>query len=240
MTADGTREELLTHIVDHGGATIAELCAALALSDASVRRHVDRLQLDGLLTANEIRQSMGRPYRRYRATDAGVSRQRDRSASLAARLLSQIKHGRHEESEVARGLADEIVAEHRSEVQAVDPGQRIEETVAVLRTEGILDGWEATPSGYTLRNHACPYRSAADQSDCVCESDRLAIESLLGAAVAQVASVVHGDAACEYFVDVADLGPAIQPNQDATKQQQERAQPGQEAPSGRGRTADGQ
>jgi predicted ArsR family transcriptional regulator len=233
MTVDGTREALLTHIVDHGGATIAELRAALALSDASVRRHVDRLQLDGLLTANEIRQSTGRPYRRYRATDAGVSRQRDRSAALAARLLSQIKLGRHKESDVARGLADEIVAEHRSEVQATDPGQRIEETVAVLRTEGILDGWEATESGYTLRNHACPYRSAAVQSDCLCESDRLTIESLLGASVKQVASVVHGDAACEYHVDIADLGAA-------TEQQQEPAQPGQDAPTGRGRMADGQ
>ena len=210
MTVDGTREELLTHIVDHGGATIAELCAALALSDASVRRHLDRLALDGLLTADEIRQSTGRPYRRYRATDDGVSRQRDHSAFLATRLLSQIKHGRHEESEVARGLADELVAEHRSQVQAEEPGERIEQIVAVLRTEGILDGWEATEAGYTLRNHACPYRSAAGESDCICESDRLAIESLLGASVAQVASVAHGDDACEYLVDVADLGVATE------------------------------
>ena len=232
MTVDGTREELLAHIVDHGGATVAELRAALGLSDASVRRHLDRLRLDGLLTANEIRQSTGRPYRRYRATDAGVSRQRDHSASLAARLLSQIKNGRHEESEMARGMADEIVAEHRSQVQALDPAQRVEQTVAVLRTEGILDGWEATTSGYTLRNHACPYRSAADQSDCVCESDRLAIESLLGASVAQVANVAQGDAACVYFVDVADLGTAAEPTQDP-------AQSGQEAPGGRGRMADG-
>ncbi len=211
MTADGTREELLAHIVDHGGATVAELCVALRLSDASVRRHLDRLCVDGLLTANEIRQSTGRPYRRYRATDAGVSRQRDHSASLATRLLSQIKRGRHEKSEMARGMADEMVAEHRSQVQAIDLGKRIEQTVAVLRTEGILDGWEATTSGYTLRNHACPYRSAADESDCVCESDRLAIESLLGTAVTQVARVARGDAACEYFVNIADLGGATEP-----------------------------
>ncbi len=224
--SDSTRDQLLAHVVDHGGATVADLCASLELSDATVRRHLDRLTIDGLLTTHNVRQATGRPFRLYEATDAGVARQRDHSSALATRLLSQIKHGRHEESEVARGLADELVAEHRSQVQAEDPGERIEQIVAVLRTEGILDGWEATDAGYTLRNHACPYRSAADESDCICESDRLAIESLLGASVAQVASVAHGDDACEYFVDVADLGAA-------TEKSQEPARSGRGAPRGR-------
>ncbi|HJN93866.1 MAG TPA: hypothetical protein QGF05_14240, partial [Dehalococcoidia bacterium] len=131
-----------------------------------------------------------------------VTRERDRSAELATRLLGQMKQGRSDAGDVARGLADEIVAEHRSEVRADDMPARIAETVAVLKTEGILDGWESTERGFLLRNHACPYRSAAGASDCVCESDRLAIEDLVGAAVQRVGSVVQGDGVCEYIVNV--------------------------------------
>lgn len=201
-----TRHHLLAHIVDHGGATVAQLCAALGLSDATVRRHLDRLALEGLLATHEVRQPTGRPYRVYQATEDGVAVERDHSAALAARLLAQIKRGRSNERAMARGLAEELVAEHKHEVSAQDPRERIEQTVTVLKTEGILDGWEPTQAGYVLRNHACPYRTAADASDCVCESDRIAIEELLGAAVQQVGSVVHGDDACEYLVDATSFG----------------------------------
>ncbi len=209
MTNDGTRHELLAFIVDHGGATVAELCTHLGLSDATIRRHLDKLELDGLLTTTEVRRPVGRPSRRYEATNDGVSRERDHSGALAARLLEQIRLGHHDEAEVAQGLATELIAGHLHEVRSADPAERVAETVAVLRGEGILDGWEATEAGYLLRNHGCPYRSAADASDCVCESDRLAIQQLLGAAVEQKGSVAHGDAACEYFVDVADLTTAV-------------------------------
>lgn len=202
---DSTRDQLLVHIVDHGGSTVADLCKSLGLADATVRRHLDRLQIDGLLTMREVRQATGRPYRMYEATAAGVTRARDRSAQLATRLLGQMKQGRSDEGDVARGLADAIVAEHRNEVRAGDMPSRIAETVAVLKTEGILDGWESTDQGFLLLNHACPYLSAADTSDCVCESDRLAIEELVGASVQQVGSVVHGDGVCEYIVTVPEI-----------------------------------
>ncbi len=205
MADAGTRHEILACIVDHGGATVAELCAETGLADATIRRHLNKLALDGLLTIREVRQPVGRPSRRYEASDDGVRRERDHSAALAARLLRQLRLGRHEEADVARGLAADLVAEHRAEMRATDPVERIREIVTVLKTEGILDAWEPTDQGYLLRNHACPYRSAADTSDCVCESDRLAIERLLGVPVAQVARLAHGDSACEYFIAVADL-----------------------------------
>ncbi len=214
MADAGTRHEILAYIVDQGGATVAELCAETGLADSTIRRHLDKLALDGLLTIREVRQPVGRPSRRYEASADGVRRERDHSAALAARLLRQLQLGRHEEADVARGLAADLVAEHREEVRATDPVERIRETVTVLKTEGILDAWEPTDQGYLLRNHACPYRSAADTSDCVCESDRLAIERLLGVPVAQVARLAHGDSACEYFIAVADL--AVEPGTRAT------------------------
>ena len=204
MQSADTPSELLTYIVAQGGAAVATLVGALGLADATVRRHLTRLEAERLISARLVRQSTGRPFHFYQATAAGVRRQRDRSADLAARLLSQVTAAGAELTSVAEGLADQVAADHRDQVPQAGPLEaRVAGTVEALRAEGILDGWERTAAGYRLHNHGCPYQSAAAASDCLCESDRLTIEKLIGAEVQQVGSLAHGDAACEYVVAAA-------------------------------------
>ena len=206
MPTDDTRSDVLAYILAHGGASVTTLATALSLADATVRRHLDRMDADGLLRTRLVRQSTGRPYHVYEATDAGVRKQRDHSADLAARLLGRIAQNESERRVIAEALAEEIVADHRAAVRsATSLEERVARTVTALHAEGILDAWEHSDGRYLLHNHACPYRSAADSSACVCESDRLAIEKLIGATVNQVGSLVHGDTTCEYVVEVADV-----------------------------------
>ena len=213
MPLGSTRSHVLAFIVAHGGATVAELAHALSLADATIRRHLDKLEVEGLLTDHAVHQPTGRPYRRYQATAAGVSQERDHSQVLAARLISQIERGEAHPDNVAEGLADQVAAQHRDQIHPdASLEQRVASTVDALRREGILDDWERTENGFRLHNHGCPYRSAADTSDCVCESDRLAIEKLLGQHVDQLDSLVHGGDSCEYLVETAAIEPgAIQP-----------------------------
>jgi len=213
MPLDSTRSHLLAYIVAHGGATVAELANALSLADATIRRHLDKLEVEGLLTDHPVRQPIGRPYRRYKATAAGVSQERDHSQALAARLIDQIERGETQPDKVAEGLADQVVAQHRDQIQPdASLEQRVASTVDALRPEGILDDWERTPTGFRLHNHGCPYRSAADASNCVCESDRLTIEKLLGHRVNQIGNLAQGSDSCEYLVEAAALPPEPSPS----------------------------
>ena len=154
-----TRSTLLAYIVEHGGATIADLAAALDLADATVRRHLDKLAADGLATAHTVRQPTGRPSLLYEATPTGVRQERDRSSELLVRLIGDLKRRSPNLHAVAEGMADQLVAAHRGEV---NPGgsleERVQSTVAVLRDEGILDDWQRTPLGFALENHAAPTR----------------------------------------------------------------------------------
>ena len=213
MPLDSTRGHLLAYIVAHGGATVAQLADALSLADATIRRHLDKLEVDGLLSDHAVRQRTGRPYRRYEATAAGVSQERDHSQALATRLIDQIERGQAHPDNVAEGLADQVVAQHRDQIQPdASLEQRVASTVDALRPEGILDDWERTDTGFRLHNHGCPYRSAANASDCVCESDRLAIEKLLGHRVNQVGNLVQGSDSCEYLVETATIQPEPSPS----------------------------
>lgn len=201
-----SREQVLDFVVAHGSATVAQLCAALDLSDATVRRRLDRLATAGLISDRLVHQATGRPYRLYNATDSGVHDRRDHSESLAARLIGQIANGELASRQsrldgIAEGLAEQVAADHRAQVPADAPlEQRVADTVDALRSEGILDDWSRTDDGFVLHNHGCPYRSAADSSDCLCESDRRAIEKLIGVDVEQVGSLVRGDDACSFVV----------------------------------------
>ena len=206
-TSGESRDQVLDFIVAHGRATVAQLCSALGLSDATVRRQLDRLAANELVSDRLVRQRTGRPYRLYSATDSGVRERRDHSETLAARLLGQIAGEQSRLDRIAEGLAEQLAADHRTQVPADAPlEQRVASTVEALRSEGILDGWSRTDQGFALHNYGCPYRSAADSSDCVCESDRLAIEKLIGVDVEQVATLARGDDACEFLVSVPVSG----------------------------------
>ena len=206
MTID-KRSAILAFTVDQGGVSVADLAEALGLPDATVRRHLDRLIAAGLvMPSTTVRGGTGRPYQLYQATAAGVRQQRDHSAALAARMLDQLKHGAADLDSVAQGIGRRVAAEHRNAVQATSLKRRVGSTVEALRGEGILDAWSETEGGFVLENHACPYREAAEASDCVCESDRIAIQELVGVAVEQVSSLAHGDDTCEYLVRAPDAG----------------------------------
>jgi predicted ArsR family transcriptional regulator len=193
----------LDFVITHGGATVAQLSAELGLADATVRRHLDRLAAEGLVSDRSVRQTTGRPYRLYSGTDAGVRSQRDHSAALAERLIAQITNEPAPLATIVQGIAAQVVAAHRQDVPADAPlEQRVAKTVEALRGEGILDDWTRRGGSYILHTHGCPYRSAADSSDCICESDRLAIEQLIGVEVEQVGSLARGDKACEFIVSM--------------------------------------
>ena len=195
-----TRTSLLERVVELGGATVAQLSNELEISDATVRRHLDRLEAEGLLQVEALRRGPGRPSYLYRATDAGVRSVRDHTPELAERLLSEMTRLKIEQSALSEALADQVANAHRAEVPAGPLEERVGAVVDALRPEGILDHWQRTESELKLVNNACPYIGAATTNSCVCDADRLVIEKLLGVEVEQNQRLAQGDDGCVYIV----------------------------------------
>lgn len=195
-----TRTSLLERVVQLGGATVATLSNEMGISDATVRRHLDRLEAEGLLQVEALRRGPGRPSYLYRATDQGVHAVRDHTPELAERLLAEMIRLRVPPSAISEALANQLANAHRDEVEAGSLEERVDNVVTALRSEGILDRWERDGEVLQLVNNACPYLGAANTSSCVCEADRLAIEKLLGVEVEQTGRVVEGDDGCIYII----------------------------------------
>ncbi len=193
---------MLRLVVERREARVEELAEELGISVAAVRRHLDNLRADGLVAVQPTKQATGRPYYRYVPTEAAIEAVRHTYVDLLQRLLQCLGEREDVASAVASAVAEAVAERHRGEVGAVDPLARVAEVTESLRREGILDRWQAQGDEIHLINGVCPYRQVAEVSRLPCESDRRAIELLLGTSVEQIHRIVDGGAVCEYVVRV--------------------------------------
>ena len=207
----GTRDHVLEFVIAHREARVEELVEALAITPAAVRRHLDNLRADGLIEAKPVRQATGRPYHAYSATERAAGALPAAYADLLERVLKSVDEREDVATAVAEHMAETIAERHRGEFAETSlPEVRIIQVTESLRADGILDGWHEEADGYHLVNGRCPYPKAAEVSKLPCQSDRKAIELLLGQDVSQINRIVDGAAMCEYLVRLSPEPANIQ------------------------------
>lgn len=199
----GTRERILELMVRKREARVEDFAEELGITSAAVRRHLDNLRADGLADVRAVKQATGRPYYVYFATGKGLTG----GAAAYAELLERMLLGLGEESEVlpmvTDRMAQSLAEKHHhalSQIAGTSGAERVGRVTEILREDGILDDWHAADDGFHLVNGACPYRKAAEISSLPCDSDRKAIELLLGLDVEQLERIVDGAPVCEYLV----------------------------------------
>ncbi len=197
----GTRDRVLELIVQRRDARVEEIAAALDITTPAVRRHLDNLRADGLIEVRTVKQATGRPYHAYHPTERAVGAMTSAYADLLERMLRSLGEREDVIAQVMTSVAEALAQKHRAEVPAsMGTADRVGHVTASLRQEGILDRWHAEADGYHMTNGTCPYRKAAEISPLPCESDRKAIELLLGLDVEQLNRIVDGSPVCEYLV----------------------------------------
>lgn len=196
-----TRERILELLIQQREARVENLAEELGITQAAVRRHLDNLRADGLVDIKQVRQTTGRPYYAYHATEAATGLLPAAYADLLDRMLRSLSEQDGVKTKVIAGIAESLAARHRGQVpqEVADPAELAQLVTESLKAEGILDSWHAEADGFHLTNGACPYRKAAEMSQLPCDSDRKAIELLVGFDVAQVHRIVDGAACCEYL-----------------------------------------
>jgi predicted ArsR family transcriptional regulator len=197
-----TRQQILEILRHRGESAIAELADSLGLATASVRRHLDVLQAEGLVELRSIRKQTGRPYYAFRLSELAEELTPSGYSKLVVRLLDEVTDigGEDLRDVLFERMAKRIAEEHQPQIDGMDLERRVEQVTEALNTEGILDGWSRENDGYHLFNRSCPYRRAAQASHAPCASDRKIIELLLDTEVEQIGRLVNGQMRCEYVV----------------------------------------
>jgi predicted ArsR family transcriptional regulator len=192
-------------LLSPGAATASEQGTHLGLRPAAIRRHLDAMLAEGMVTERERRQrgprGRGRPAKIYVLTDAardGFGKHTyDDLAATALRWIA----GQGGAQAVAAFAASQVAElEERCEAAMRDAGDdplaRAEALASALTAEGYAASASTIASGGQLCQHHCPVAHVAAEFPQLCEAETQVISRLIGTHVQRLATIAHGDGVC--------------------------------------------
>ena len=200
-----TKRTVLELIKRNGPQTVAQLCEELDLSGPAVRRHLETLESEGLVTQTTRALGRGRPAHLYALTQAGHDLFPRNYDQLAAQLLEAVQCQLGEEG-VERMFA------HRQRVLAVryagrTSGRKLPELAgelaAIQDENGYMADWQ--PDGeerFLVREHNCAIAKVAGAHPTACAYELALFQQLAGpdVEVERVAHMQAGDLECAYVL----------------------------------------
>ena len=205
---DKTRDQVVRSILEFGPATAVDLADKLSITAAGVRRHLDSLIAEGVLSAREPYQSKvlrgrGRPSKVFVMTDKGREKFEHSYDDLAVAALKFMasKNGSHLVNEFAKTRANEF---ERKGEQIQSSGKSVSEKSKALAKLLTKEGYAATTdkmgSGEEICQHHCPIAHVASEFPQLCEAETAAFSAILGTHVQRLATIAHGDGVCTTFI----------------------------------------
>ena len=215
-----TREQIL-NLIESEELSAIEIAESLNLSAGAVRRHLDLLVADQLITSHIPRQDntrkavRGRPTSVFRLSDTSEML---KSAMDYRRLLARIaralesftdievsgKDGTEILELVSERLADLVAADYAPNLRAKTFEAKLVEVVSLLSEEGILRSIRTDKKGFILSTPSCPIKTLSRTTGAICEADRRSIELLIGTNVQQISTIAAGSHSCEYLVSKSE------------------------------------
>jgi predicted ArsR family transcriptional regulator len=208
-TEDRTRDLVARAILENGPATAVALASKLHITPAGIRRHLDNLIAEGVLTAREPFTSAkdsrgrGRPSKVFVMTDLGREKFEHTYDDLAVSALRFMasKVDKTLVKEFARNRAEEIT-KRAAQILAnkKNLSDKSEALAAFLTDEGYAANNHSQGIGEELCQNHCPIAHVASQFPELCEAETEAFSELLGTHVQRLATIAHGDGVCTTFI----------------------------------------
>ena len=204
---DKTRDQVARTILEGGPATAAALAKRLAITPAGIRRHLDSLISEGVLTAKDPYQSnergRGRPSKVFVMTDVGREKFEHSYDDLAVAALKFMasKNGEHLVNEFATSRAEDLI--RKGEHIKTSSKSILEKTKALsklLTKEGYSASTDKLGNGEEICQHHCPIAHVASEFPQLCEAETKAFSEILGTHVQRLATIAHGDGVCTTFI----------------------------------------
>ena len=192
------------------GITVAELARELRLTGMGVRRHLDALAAEGLVTRMPATGGRrGRPPVGWRLTTAGQELFPRRYDEFAMELLEDVldEHGDDGLRALLARRTRRLVGEYNDRL---DGRRGLGERVAGIARLRDREGYEATSSeapdgSFVLTEANCAVHRVAERCRAVCDHELDLISEVVGSEVevTRVKYVMNGDPVCAYRIRAA-------------------------------------
>ncbi len=199
-----TKQRVLSLLKMNGGLTTSDLSDMLGISATAVRRHLNTLEAQALVSHRTEQRGMGRPSFIYELTDRASDVFPQSYADFATNILRELMEldGPEKLGELFQRQQERRREQYVSRASGKTLSDRVASVARLLESEGRMTTWERLSDGrFILREHNCPILKVAQEFDhpCRCEIDLL--QDTLQAKVKRVGHIPDGDIACVYEIE---------------------------------------
>jgi len=198
-----TREHIIHMLKTNGELSAKTLSDNLGITGMAVRRHIDALERDGLITSRTLRQAMGRPTSLYRLTEQADKFFPKNYHALALDLLGEL------EREAGEDMVDllferrqaGLYKKYAEAMKDKDLAAKVSELVRIQNDNGYMVQFEEeSPGQYVMQEYNCPISEVANQYGQACQCELNLFRSLLGADVTRTECLAKGGQKCVYRI----------------------------------------
>ena len=198
-------DRILQLIKTDGPKTAGELGKTLGITSMGARQHLEKLEVEGLVTSEDFRKGVGRPKRVWALTEKAQSKFPDRHGQLTLEMLISIKNVFGE-----TGL-DQLIDHRTSSAEALyrkrlDQAQSLESKIKALvqvrSEEGYMADYEKAGDGFVFLENHCPICTAASACQNFCRSELKVFQKLFEglAEVERTEHILRGARRCAYTI----------------------------------------
>ena len=199
MSEPGNQGRILLFLRRQGEASVAELARGLALTQVTVRHHLQDLVRSGVVALPEKRHrgGPGRPEQVYSLTEQAEPMLPGNLPELARSLLQTLeaRHGSEWLRKALMASGKQAAADIRLEVSPSSEAF-VGEILAALDKRGYMAAAGRWSGRRCITFAHCPYLAAARASPVVCAFDQALLESLLGEPVVLFRRLAEHDEHC--------------------------------------------
>ena len=202
---EGTRDRIVRILQREGAGTVDSLSKALGLAPATIRRHLDILQRDRLVTFSQVRKATGRPEYSFSLTEVGHEALPKGYDVLLMDLVEELgalgadeiggRSGPQLLNVLLTRIGERVAAEYRS--GGADVVQTLQ---AILDDRSFFPELERREDGLHIRVTNCPFRSVSRSHKVVCGFGKSLITAVVGSPIRQQAGIADGGLDCSYVV----------------------------------------
>jgi len=197
------RAEIVHLLKTEGEQSAADVASRLGISTVAVRKHLDALDAEGLVTARRVPVPRGRPMLAYRLTEESENLFPQRYDRLAVELLDDLValDGRQTLGRLFAARTERLSQRYEIRLQDKDLAAQLTELARLRDEEGYMAVFEVRDGQFLLREHHCPILEVAQRHPEACSCEQELFERVLRTPVRRETRLVDGKPFCEYRIE---------------------------------------
>jgi predicted ArsR family transcriptional regulator len=197
------KKKLLYYLKIMQQAGLEELANVMKVSRMAVHKHLDLLQLRGLVEGIETRGHVGRPRMVYQLTSQSKSVFPKSYGAIATHALDFIERnmGKEGVKKVLYERQGELFDQYYKRLKGLDFNKQVKELARIRDEEGYIAESRSKSDGkHVLLEYNCPIIHIAEKHWEACSTETELFEKLLGANIDTTHRAAKGDLICKFVI----------------------------------------